>query len=165
MANTIEEMVETFKNAALTDPHTSIKAGLIAVIDKHVGPMLAEAWVDGFGDDEDSRIAGTRYANEILTQLKGANTMTESAREVIEHELFEICGAPEYGVDTETTSDRILAALSAAGFAIVPVEPTEGMLRAGRNWSTHPDGAWRNMLTANAAEEQIRAAIRSAKGE
>ena len=71
--------------------------------------------------------------------------MSASARDTIEHELFEICGAPEYGVDTETTTDRILAALSAAGFVVVPREPTEsalgvlGYLRTqARNGTLHP---------------------------
>lgn len=53
-----------------------------------------------------------------------------SARGTIERELFEICGAPEYGVDTETTADRILTALSASGYVIVPREPTGEMIQA-----------------------------------
>jgi len=55
-------------------------------------------------------------------------------------------------------SDAILSALRSAGWAVVPVEPTEGMLKAGHGWSsgvpTLDRCAWLAMLKA--AQEDSR---------
>ena len=57
-----------------------------------------------------------------------------------------------------SAADAILSALRSAGWAVVPVEPTEGMLKAGYGW---PSGvptldrrAWSAMLKA--AQEDSR---------
>lgn len=69
---TIEEMVETFLGDGQI---TSVRDGLLAVIEKHVGPMLEKAFVagwnvthsNGLGSDESS----TKYAARVIAQLKG----------------------------------------------------------------------------------------------
>lgn len=55
-------------------------------------------------------------------------------------------------------ADDILSAIRSAGFAVVPVEPTEGMLKAGYGWPSGVpalDGrAWKALLKA--AQEDSR---------
>lgn len=61
-----------------------------------------------------------------------------SARDVITNEVERIIDcATEW---TSADTDAILAALRAAGFAVVPVEPTERMCKAGWVAADRDDG-------------------------
>lgn len=91
-----------------------------------------------------------------------------SARDVISDVAFEgtVLGAPIRFEMGHKKADAILSALDAAGYAVVPVEPTEEMLRAYYQCmeGTHPTARmnpdkylthnlkantrWRAMLTA-----------------
>lgn len=78
---TIEEMLETFTRASrpqLIDylPSDFDRAGLLAVIEKHVGPMIAESFDDAlFGytsmDGPKRANEARNYAARIIAQLKG----------------------------------------------------------------------------------------------
>lgn len=76
-----------------------------------------------------------------------------SARDVIANNLTF------YGdmtpADLERQTDYILSALDAAGYAVVPKEPTEAMRVAAKHpdnssvtWGQRADAIWRRMLTA-----------------
>ena len=81
-----------------------------------------------------------------------------SARDVIADVAFEgkVLGHPVRFEMGHSKADAILSALRSAGFAVVPVEPTEGMRKAGENspntrLASH---VWRAMLKA--AQEDSR---------
>lgn len=65
----MDELVEAFKDAALTDPRTSIKVGLLAVLDR-LKPVVAEAYAEGRTDHRDGHPFD--YATRIIDQIKGA---------------------------------------------------------------------------------------------
>lgn len=71
---TIEEMVETFERAALLSYGAKgrVRVGLRAVIEKHIGPMLAEAHCVGQRDMADGCFYANHahdYAARILSDL------------------------------------------------------------------------------------------------
>lgn len=72
--------------------------------------------------------------------------MTDSAQTIIAREL-----SPgqhwDYGVNQDQTNaiskaERIISALKAAGWAVVPVEPTEAMIKAGNDYARGGSPEW-----------------------
>lgn len=70
-----------------------------------------------------------------------------SVREVILNAVGDT--ADEMGVaHVALVTNAVLTALSAAGYVIVPREPTEAMMNAGVGWSVDCYEAWDAMLAA-----------------
>lgn len=76
---TLEELVETFIDG---DGLQDARSGLLAVLEKHVGPMLAEAFKGGVTaacHEENSPLwpwQSNAYAARILAQLTKQNERT-----------------------------------------------------------------------------------------
>ena len=76
----MEELVETFFDTAdRTSPHASdrvmIRIGLLAVLEKHVGPIIEKAHIQGQIDDDNvtlNKPKANAYATRIIDQIKGA---------------------------------------------------------------------------------------------
>lgn len=69
----LEEMVETFLNESIIDSHGNVdpKVGLLAVFEKHVKAMVAEAWRNGYHDDAAHPYSPDAYAERVISELKG----------------------------------------------------------------------------------------------
>ena len=72
----LEEMIETFSRAYATGimlprPHEQTTNGLTAVLEKHIQPLLREAYEAGYyaGDAVDGREAKD-YAARIIAKIK-----------------------------------------------------------------------------------------------
>lgn len=76
--------------------------------------------------------------------------MSEAVREAVEV-AFINGGLVVSREASEILSEMLLAAIAKAGFAVVPVTPTEAMLEAGANrWDTHDPGAGSNYANERA---------------
>lgn len=73
---TLEEMLETYRLAweAVFDPKQAARKALEAVIEKHVGPMLAGAVTYGIERRHVGRAStfSRSYAERVISQLKAS---------------------------------------------------------------------------------------------
>ena len=97
--------------------------------------------------------------------------MTEKARRTLAGCLFGL-GTDMEGMTSDEIADSILAALKEAGYVVVPVEPTEEMIRAAhKSWFRGDDENWKgshsspDMVAPHLAETYRATVAASQQGE